>query len=130
MYSVLRAVLHDTLDYSTAPFSRVTGQLDHLSPIARFNLRFPCCCCYFSPITDIKSTEKTVKARTYPEDGYVNDFPLRYVFVDAQDIFEWRSWKLLSSSLNNQDTTSALIGQKQSLIALVNPWKIEVYVIT
>ena len=39
MYSVLRAVLHDTLDYSTAPFSRVTGQLDHLSPITRFNLR-------------------------------------------------------------------------------------------
>ena len=32
--------------------------------------------------------------------------------------------------MNNQDTTSALIGQKQSLIALVNPWKIEVYVIT
>ena len=39
MYSVLRVVLHDTFDYSTAPFSRDAGQLDHLSPITRFNLR-------------------------------------------------------------------------------------------
>ena len=36
MYSVLRVVLHDTFDYSTAPFSRDAGQL---SPITRFNLR-------------------------------------------------------------------------------------------
>ena len=39
MYSVLRVVLHDTFDYSTAPFSRDAGQLDHLSSITRFNLR-------------------------------------------------------------------------------------------
>ena len=36
MYSVLRVVLHDTFDYSTAPFSRKAGRL---SPITRFNLR-------------------------------------------------------------------------------------------
>ena len=39
MYSVLRVVLHDTFDYSPAPFSRDAGQLDHLSSITRFNLR-------------------------------------------------------------------------------------------
>ena len=39
MYSVLRVVLHDTFDYSTAPFSRVAGKLDDLLPITRFNLR-------------------------------------------------------------------------------------------
>ena len=36
---MLRVALHDTFDYSTAPFSRDAGQLDHLSPITRFNLR-------------------------------------------------------------------------------------------
>ena len=39
MYSMLRVVLHDTFDYSTAPFSRVAGKLDDLLPITRFNLR-------------------------------------------------------------------------------------------
>ena len=39
MYSMLRVVLHDTFDYSTASFSRVAGKLDNLSPITRFNLR-------------------------------------------------------------------------------------------
>ena len=39
MYSVLRVVLHDTLDYSTAPFSRVAEKLENLSSITRFNLR-------------------------------------------------------------------------------------------
>ena len=32
-----RVVLHNTFNYSTAPVSRVAGQLDHLSPITRFN---------------------------------------------------------------------------------------------
>ena len=33
-----RVVLHNTFNYSAAPVSRVAGQLDHLSPITRFNL--------------------------------------------------------------------------------------------
>ena len=57
-------------------------------------------------------TKAFVWLLTLAQDGYVSDSPWRYVFVDAQDIFEWRIWKLLQSSLINQDTTSALIGQK------------------
>ena len=34
-----RVVLHNTFNYSTAPVSHVAGQLDHLSPITRFNFR-------------------------------------------------------------------------------------------
>ena len=34
-----RVVLHNTFNYNAAPVSCVAGQLDHLSPITRFNFR-------------------------------------------------------------------------------------------
>ena len=34
-----RVVLHNTFNYNATPVSCVAGQLDHLSPITRFNFR-------------------------------------------------------------------------------------------